>query len=76
MIALLALHTASNASMPLLAGTARNPIYNPAPYGTWPLAEAGLLALFVLAGTVPVDVYAVRARKPDAGRGGTAKPSR
>jgi len=61
-IALLALHIATNASMPFWAGTARNPIYNPAPYGTWPLLEAGLLALFVLAGTVAVDVYAVRAR--------------
>jgi hypothetical protein len=67
MIALLALHTAINASMPFWAGTVRNPIYNPAPNGTWPLVEAALLALFLLAGAVAVDVYAVRARKPAAG---------
>jgi hypothetical protein len=71
MIALLALHTANDYSTPFWAGTVRNPIYNPAPYGTWPLVDAGLLALLVLAGTVAVDVYAVRARKPDAGRGGS-----
>jgi hypothetical protein len=67
MIALLALHAASNASMPFWAGTARNPIYNPAPNGTWPLVEAGLLALVVLAGTMAVVVTAVRAREPAAG---------
>jgi hypothetical protein len=67
MIALLALHTAGNYSMPFWVGTARNPIYNPAPNGTWPLVDAGLLALVVLAGAVAVDVYAVRARKPAAG---------
>jgi hypothetical protein len=66
MIALLALHSASNASMPFWAGTARNPIYNPAPYGTWPLLEAGLLALVVLLGTMAVVVTAVRAREPAA----------
>jgi hypothetical protein len=63
MIALAALHTAIDYSAPFWAGTVGNPVYNPAPYGTWPLVEAGLLALFVLAGTVAVDVYAVRARK-------------
>ena len=67
MIALLALHTAISYSMPFWAGTARNPIYSPAPNGTWPLVEAGLLALFVLAATMTVDVYVVRARKPAAG---------
>jgi hypothetical protein len=67
MIALLALHAASNASVPFWAGTARNPIYNPAPYGTWPLLEAGLLALVVLLGTMAVVVAAVRAREPAAG---------
>jgi len=72
MIALLALHEALDTAVPFWAGTVRNPIYNPAPYGTWPLVAAGLLALFVIAGTVPVDVYAVRARKPAAGRGGTS----
>ena len=72
MIALLALHEALDAAVPFWAGTVRNPIYNPAPYGTWPLVAAGLLALFVIAGTVAVDVYAVRARKPAAGRGGTS----
>ena len=71
-IALLALHEALDAAVPFWADTVRNPIYNPAPNGTWPLVEAGLLALFVLAGTVAVDVYAVRTRKPDAGRGGTS----
>jgi hypothetical protein len=69
MIALLALHEALLAAVPFWAGTVRNPIYNPAPYGAWPLVEAGLLGLVVLAGTVAVDVYAVRARKTDAGRG-------
>ena len=64
MIALLALHGALDRAVPFLAGTVRNPIYNPAPYGTWPLVEAGLLALVVLAATVAVDVYAVRSRKP------------
>jgi hypothetical protein len=66
MIALVALHEALDAAMPFWAGTVRNPIYNPAPNGTWPLVEAGLLALFVLVGTVAVDVYAVRARKSAA----------
>jgi len=69
MMALLALHEALLAAVPFWAGTVRNPIYNPAPYGTWPLLGAGLLAFVVLAGTVTVDVYAVRARKPDAGLG-------
>ncbi len=69
MIALLALHEALDTAVPFWAGTVRNPIYNPAPYGAWPLVEAGLLGLVVLAGTVAVDVYAVRARKTDAGRG-------
>lgn len=67
MIALLALHEALLEAVPFWAGTVRNPIYVPAPYGTWPLLEAGLLALFVLTGSVAVDVYAVRARKPAAG---------
>lgn len=66
-VALLALHEALDSAVPFWAGTVRNPIYNPAPYGTWPLAEAGLLALVVLAGAVAVDVYAVRASKPAAG---------
>ena len=65
-IALGALHAAIDYSVPFWAGTAQNPIYNPAPNGTWPLVEAGLLALFVLTGTVAVDVYAVRTRKPAA----------
>ncbi len=69
-IALLALHEALAAAVPFWAGTVRNPIYNSAPYSTWPLVEAGLLALVVLAGTVAVDVYAVRAREPAPGRGG------
>jgi hypothetical protein len=70
LIALLALHEALHAAVPFWAGTVRNPIYNPAPSGTWPLVEAGLLALVVLAGTVAVDVYAVRARKSAAGGAG------
>jgi hypothetical protein len=72
-IALLALHEALDAAVPFWAGTVRNPIYNPAPHGAWPLVEAGLLAFVVLAGTVAVDVYTLRARKPDAGRGGTSQ---
>jgi len=70
MISLLALHEALDSAVPFWAGTVRNPIYSPAPYGTWPLVEAGVLALVVLAGAVAVDVHAVRARRPDAGLGG------
>jgi hypothetical protein len=72
MIALLALHEALDAAVPFWAGTVRNPIYNPAPNGTWPLVEAGLLALVVLAGTMAVVVTAVRAREPAAGSGSIA----
>ena len=76
MIALLALHEALLAAVPFWAGTVRNPIYNPAPYGTWPLVEAGLLAVVVLAGTMAVDVCAVRARKPAAGSAQHQDPDR
>jgi hypothetical protein len=76
MIALLALHEALLEAVPFWTGTARNPIYTPAPYGTWPLVEAGLLALVVLAGTVAVDVYAVRARKPADGSAQHQRPDR
>ncbi len=74
MIALLALHEALLAAVPFWAGTVRNPIYNPAPYGTWPLVGAGLVALVVLAGTVAVDVFVVRARKPAAGSAQHQRP--
>jgi hypothetical protein len=74
MIALLALHEALDAAVPFWAGTVRNPIYNPAPNGTWPLVEAGLLALVVLAGTVAVVVTAVRAREPAAGSAQHQRP--
>jgi len=76
MIAPLALHEALDAAVPFWVGTVRTPIYNPAPYGTWPLVEAGLLALVVLVGTVAVDVYAVRARKPAVAALSTKDPDR
>jgi hypothetical protein len=74
MIALLALHEALDAAVPFWAGTVRNPIYNPAPNGTWPLVEAGLLALVVLAGTVAVVVTAVRAHELAAGSAQNQRP--
>jgi len=76
MIALLALHEALLEAVPFWTGTARNPIYTPAAYGTWPLVEAGLLAMVVLGGTVAVDVYAVRARKSAAGSAQQQDPDR
>lgn len=59
-----ALGSASLSSSPFYTGTATHLIYTAPQYGTWPLVQAGLLSLLVMAGTVAVVVNALRSHEP------------